>query len=77
LLQHAIPLARSNLAATGIANADRWLDIIEARVESKSTGSNWILRHWKKYGDSGRLVCDYIDQAQTNQPVHLWQSPDA
>jgi gamma-glutamyl:cysteine ligase YbdK (ATP-grasp superfamily) len=77
LLQHAIPLARSNLAATGIAGADRWLDIIEARVESKSTGSNWILRHWKKHGDSGRLVCDYIDQAQSNQPVHLWQSPDA
>ncbi|MCP4332828.1 MAG: hypothetical protein GY785_09250 [Gammaproteobacteria bacterium] len=77
LLEHAIPLARANLAQTGIKDTDRWLDIIEARVSSGLTGAQWISNHWKRYGDSARLVCDYIEQARTNQPVHLWRNPAA
>ena len=75
LLKHAIPIARSGLVATGVTNADRWLDIIEARVASGATGTNWIREHWKQHGDSARLVRDYIKQAQSNQPVHQWQKP--
>jgi hypothetical protein len=75
LLKYAIPLARSGLAASGVTNTDRWLDIIEARVATAATGTHWIRAHWKKHGDSARLVRDYIQQAQTNQPVHLWQAP--
>jgi len=75
LLEHALPLARANLAQSGIEDTDRWLDIIEARVKAKATGAAWISKHWKQFGDSAQLVCDYIAQAQTNQPVHRWQDP--
>ena len=75
LLERALPLARSYFTKAGIEDTDRWLDVIKARVEREATGSRWILRHWKQFGDSARLVCDYIEQARTNQPVHLWQDP--
>ena len=75
LLDHALPLARANLKQTGIEDTDRWLDIIEARVRREATGAHWISSHWKRFGDSARLVREYIDQAQTNQPVHLWRDP--
>ncbi len=75
LLEQALPLARTNLKQAGIEDTDRWLDIIEARVRREATGAHWINSHWKRFGDSARLVREYIDQAQTNQPVHLWQDP--
>jgi hypothetical protein len=75
LLEQALPLARTNLKQAGIEDTDRWLDIIEARVRREATGAHWISSHWKRFGDSARLVREYIDQAQTNQPVHLWQDP--
>ena len=75
LVERALPLARQALADAGIEDCDRWLDIIEARVDSGRTGADWIYCHWKQFGDSSRLVCDYIAQANTNRPVHLWQDP--
>ena len=75
LLEQALPLARANLKQSGIEDTDRWLDIIEARVRLEATGAHWISSHWKRFGDSARLVREYIDQAQTNQPVHQWQDP--
>ena len=75
LLQRALPLAREALRQAGIQDGGRWLDIIEARVSSGTTGADWITRHWKAHGDAARLVRDYIDQADTNQPVHQWQDP--
>ena len=75
LLEQALPLARTNLKQAGIEDTDRWLDIIEARVSREATGAHWISSHWKRFGDSARLVREYIDQAQPNQPVHRWQDP--
>jgi len=75
LLERALPLARDALEAAGLEDCGRWLDIIEARVKTGATGANWISKHWKQFGDSAQLVCDYIAQARTNQPVHLWQDP--
>jgi hypothetical protein len=75
LLQRALPLARDSLKNAGIEDGGRWLDIIEARVTAGKTGASWISKHWKHFGDSAKLVCDYIAQAKTNQPVHLWQDP--
>jgi len=77
LLEQALPLARSSFEQAGIADAGRWLDIIAGRVETGGTGASWITRHWKKFGDGGKLVNDYIEQAQANQPVHLWRDPGA
>jgi len=75
LMKKAIPLARANLKQAGIEDTDRWLDIIEARVERGATGAHWITNHWKRFGDSAQLVREYIEQAQSNQPVHLWRDP--
>ena len=75
LLERALPLARQTLKASGIKGSERWLDIVEARIRTGATGANWISKHWKKHGDSAQLVCDYIKQAKSNQPVHLWQDP--
>ena len=75
LVERALPLARSALKAADIEDCDRWLNIIEARVNTGATGANWISRHWEQFGDSAQLVCDYIAQAKTNRPVHLWQDP--
>ena len=77
LLEYALPLARANLAENGIDGADHWLDIIETRVRTRATGAAWIAKHWKKFGNGAQLVCDYIAQAKTNQPVHSWQEPGA
>ena len=77
LLEQALPLARASFEAAGIEDTGRWLDIIEGRVETGITGADWIRRHWKRYGDSARLVREYIDQANGNRPVHLWQDPGA
>jgi hypothetical protein len=75
LLERALPLARDALQTAGIEDCERWLDIIEARVKTGATGADWISRHWKQFGDSAQLVCDYIAQANTNRPVHQWQDP--
>ena len=74
ILEKALPLTRDGLARAGLQNCDHWLDIIEARVEREATGAQWILDHWRQHGDAGRLVCDYIDQAQSNRPVHTWRT---
>ncbi|MGD2172511.1 MAG: glutamate-cysteine ligase family protein [Gammaproteobacteria bacterium] len=73
LLENALPLARECFARTGIEDTDRWLDIVEARVDSEATGARWIASHWLRHGDAPRLVREYIAQAQTNRPVHLWK----
>lgn len=75
LLDHALPLAGEYFAGAGIADSQRWLAIIRARVDSGATGAQWILGHWKRHGDSALLVRDYIAQAQTNRPVHSWRDP--
>jgi hypothetical protein len=75
LLERALPLAREALQAAGIEDCERWLEIVEARVQTGATGADWIKRHWKQFGDSAQLVCDYITQARTNRPVHQWQDP--
>ncbi len=77
LLEQAIPLAREGLRRIGIDDRDDWLGIVAARVEKGATGAQWILRHWQQHGDAARLVRDYLDRAQHNQPVHEWEPPSA
>ena len=72
LLQQAIPIARRGLQQAGLLDSGGWLDIIEARVHSERTGSEWILQHWQQHADGAMLVRDYLDQARQNKPVHLW-----
>ena len=72
LITRAIPLARDGLKQIGVLDSGGWLDIIEARVASEQTGANWILNHWHQHSDTTALVKDYIYNAKTETPVHLW-----
>lgn len=63
---------RDGLKQIGALDSGDWLDIIEARVASEQTGATWILKHWHEHSDTAALVTDYLDNARTNTPVHLW-----
>ena len=75
LLQRALPVAVQGLQELGITDAGRWLDIIQQRVSSGQTGSQWILDYWHKNPDSAALVKAYLELAGQNVPVHQWPRP--
>jgi len=77
-----IPQARVGLASKGIASDDisRYMDIIEARVESGQTGAQWMLGSLEGMGDEGTkderhraLVVATLDRQRDNHPVHTWR----
>ncbi len=72
ILESLIPLAETGLQKLGIESSTRWLDIIEARVDSGQTGANWILNYWKKDPNMSSLVLSYLHNARDNKPVHMW-----
>ncbi len=79
LLDELIPLAANGLKTMGVADAERWLDPIEARARSKQTASRWMLDMFES------LRADYdvdaaavylteaiADMASSDQPVSDW-----
>ncbi len=75
LLSHIIPTAYQGLEKLGIESPESWLEIIEQRVKSGQTGSQWITQHWEKYQDEKLLVTSYLKSAKQNIPVHQWSKP--
>lgn len=75
-LQKLIPQARCGLLRMGVGReeADRWIDIIEARVASHQTGAHWQ-RQWiaQNGKDFPALVRAYRDCQNSAQPVHAWK----
>ncbi|RMF64055.1 MAG: CBS domain-containing protein [Bacteroidetes bacterium] len=82
ILQELLPLAREGLTAGGIDadDIDRYLGIIEARVESHQTGSWWqveSLALMKRQGTTraerlAALVERLIEAQKEGRPVHEW-----
>ncbi|NIL99404.1 MAG: CBS domain-containing protein [Acidobacteria bacterium] len=81
LLDELIPLAREGLLDHGCAadDIDRYLDIIEARVDTRTTGANWLVRSHDMLSEvdtiSGRaagLVQEMHAHQQSGKPVHEW-----
>lgn len=77
-----LPLARTGLAALGIlpADADRLLDIVEARTETGRTGAHWLLRsdlalreRCPRAHRMTTLTAAMAARAQEGVPVHEWQ----
>lgn len=74
-LQKLLPQARAGLQRMGISaqEADRWMDIIEARVASHQTGAywqrQWIARNGK---DFPAMVRAYQEHQNSGKPVHSW-----
>jgi len=86
LLEELLPAARVGLARAGVAADDiaRYLDIVEARVESGRTGSQWILdAHASLRGRTSPVrALDVITEGiyrrqRAGLPVHRWSGLDA
>ncbi len=72
LLHRALPVAKEGLQLLKLDDYENWLDIIEQRVISEQTGSEWILDYWHKQPDASALVRTYLENASRNEPVHSW-----
>jgi CBS domain-containing protein len=82
LLDELIPLARTGLLGGGIAreDADLYLGVIEDRVQSKQTGSQWF--HLSLAGMKGKgteaermsaLTGSLVAQQKEGKPVSTWK----
>ncbi len=76
-----LPLARRGLEAGGIDAADieRYLDTVEARVDSRRTGARWQLHSLADMGEKGTLdermaalVAATVERQRHGRPVHEW-----
>jgi CBS domain-containing protein len=81
ILHHLLPLARQGLLARGIdsSDADRYLGIVQERVESRMTGARWQLLSLSKMGHRGTpdermraLVSATVRRQEAAQPVSHW-----
>ncbi|MCA9605182.1 MAG: CBS domain-containing protein [Myxococcales bacterium] len=81
--ERLLPLAREGLEHVGIdrADIDRYLGIIEARVRSSRTGSQWMLDSFaslsKDFEASGdmverRILGAMLENQRAGMPVHEW-----
>jgi CBS domain-containing protein len=82
LILQTLPLAARGLATTGIneADANRFLDIIAARVASGQTGSRWMIEGYNRLRRQvpqdealQGLVRAYVNRQRTSRPVHTWE----
>ena len=85
LREHLIPMAREGLASSNIdtGDIDRYLGILEERVDSGQTGASWMLGSLARMGSRGtldmreRALCLATAAHQdTGEPVHRWPLAD-
>ncbi|HNO75112.1 MAG TPA: glutamate--cysteine ligase [Nitrosomonas mobilis] len=75
ILDHLLPLAAQGLTMLGIDpdSRSRYLDVIQARVQSRQTGASWqhanLAHH---HGDYLQLTASYLHHQLHGQPVHTW-----
>ncbi|MEM7167290.1 MAG: CBS domain-containing protein [Planctomycetota bacterium] len=81
LCKELIPLAREGLQSGGIdrSDIDRYLGVLEERIESGQTGSSWLvdsLNGMRKQGTKSErlaaLTAATLDRQLTGDPVHKW-----
>ncbi len=85
ILDQLLPLARQGLADVGIdpVDIDRYLNVIQERVECRRTGARWLLdsaQHMNQRGTLDQrmrcLVTSMVRQQATGQPVSHWELAD-
>jgi len=81
VLEHLLPPAREGLLDRGVNAADvaRYLGVIEERVRSGQTGSQWALDSLAAMGDFGTpeerfraITTEMYDRNIEGRPVHEW-----
>ncbi|MBW2734564.1 MAG: CBS domain-containing protein, partial [Deltaproteobacteria bacterium] len=82
IMQQLLPLARQGLEASGIegSDIDRYLGVIEQRVDSGRTGSEWALQSLKTMGGLGTrferlcaLTAASVQRQKEGKPVMEWR----
>ena len=82
ILDRLLPIARQGLLDHGIesADVDRYLGVMEERVEKERTGARWILDSLESMGDHGRKADRYeavtraaIKNEMSGEPVARWE----
>jgi CBS domain-containing protein/gamma-glutamylcysteine synthetase len=82
IIHTLLPLARRGLLARGIdaADVERYLDTVEARVDSRRTGARWQLNSLAQMGGMGTqeermaaLVAATVERQRHARPVHEWE----
>jgi len=85
ILDELLPLAREGLAEAGIDEGDieRYMGVIQQRVEMRRTGARWQLESLEGMKDKGSenerlraLTSSMIDQAESGRPVGEWELGD-
>ncbi|MEM9190634.1 MAG: CBS domain-containing protein [Myxococcota bacterium] len=81
IANHLLPLAREGLLSSKVdeADADRYLDVIAARVREKKTGAFWLVRSLAEMDESASqdmrertLTAKMLEHQQVGNPVHEW-----
>ncbi|MEM7202508.1 MAG: CBS domain-containing protein [Planctomycetota bacterium] len=82
ILEHLLPLARQGLAAQKIASrdADVYLGVVEDRVRSGQTGSQWVHKSLATMAGQGTrdqrlstIVRGMLARQRSGGPVHTWE----
>ena len=85
LLEHLLPMAEAGLNARGVSSTDidKYLGIFRHRVESESTGADWLVRNFralsKRYGDrlaAREIVNESLNYQVENLPLYKWSDID-
>jgi CBS domain-containing protein len=85
ILEEALPLARAGLARSGVGSdeIDRYLGVIEKRVENGMTGSRWVLKSLAGMKSAGSraqrlsaITAGMIARQRSGLPCHEWDIAD-
>ncbi len=80
IVNELLPAARTGLSSYGIASADidRYLGVVQERVETEQTGSQWALTSLAKMAEAPvdvrmrSLTAAMHKHQQTGEPIHRW-----
>jgi CBS domain-containing protein len=82
ILKELIPLARKGLLRRGLhqEDIDRYLGVLEERIQTRKTGSEWILSSFNSMRDQGSrserlaaITAGTVKRQATGGPVHTWE----
>jgi CBS domain-containing protein/gamma-glutamyl:cysteine ligase YbdK (ATP-grasp superfamily) len=86
ILNELLPLARAGLKQSDIdsSDIDKYLGIIEERVQNGQTGAHWMLksiasldRNEPSEMRARTLTSSILSRQKEENPVHKWNTPDA
>ena len=85
ILDELLPLARSGLAGAGVdpGDIDRYLGLIQERVEAGVTGTTWMMRSFGAMKDKGTraerlaaVTAALVRRQKSGEPAHTWEVAD-